>query len=140
MSRVIVRANPDLNILFLTLSGIPNEENILNLTLVIQSELSRLKPGFKLLNDARQMEPADLNNYQMLIEAAKEIIKLKPSKIARLCNPFSRMVFNRISAQLGYSGKEFFKMEDALEYLGAGHLLRPVVDRRKENLLYSQAV
>ena len=84
---------------------------------IVESEVSKLSPGFSVYHDSRNFQPLNEDLYNAILKIAEIIQAKKPDKIARLFNPYSRMVFNRVSAQLMYNAKEFQREKDARSYL-----------------------
>jgi|GEM_PF-1549400 len=117
MNKIVVKADTELNTLFLVLSGEPTIEKVKALHLIIASEMTKLRPGYQIYNDSREFHPAANDSYEEILEIGKLLIDKQPNRIARLLNPYSRMIFNRVAAQIGYSGREFTSVKAALEYL-----------------------
>jgi len=121
MSKIVVKAEPELNTLFLVLSGQASVKFVQAIRVIVESELTKLNPGFNIYNDSRGFQAVVDDSYDAMLELCKKLQEKQPSRIARLLNPYSRMIFNRISAQLGYSAREFTSVKSALEYLEINH-------------------
>ncbi len=117
MTKIVVKADPELNTLFLVLTGEPTVEKVRALRVIIESEMTKLQPGFHVYNDSREFHPANNDSYDEILELCKLVVDKQPDRIARLLNPYSRMIFNRVAAQIGYAGREFNSVKAALEYL-----------------------
>ena len=144
MSRIIVKADPKSNILYLTLNGIPTKGNVRQLKQVIKFELRKLQSGYKILNDARKMQPAVGDILEDMYDICQMIMDKQPSRIARLVNPYSRMLFSHLSSLMGFRAREFSSMELALNYLGVGFMMDAVYQNRQMSLVaigaqYSEA-
>ncbi len=135
MSRIIIKADPEANILYLTLNCIPTKSNARKMYQLIKFELSKLEPGYKILNDSRKMQPAVGDIMEEMVIICKLLLQKRPSRIARLLNPYSRMLFNRLSAQMEFRAREFSNMELALDYLGIGFYMDAVFQNRKMSLV-----
>lgn len=114
---ILIKADPENNVFYLVLGGVLTADNLPTIKKIVESEVSKIKSGFSVYHDARSFQPLNEDLYLEILEIAKIILAKEPDKIARLFNPYSRMIFNRISAQLGYSAKEFHSEKDARSYL-----------------------
>lgn len=123
MAKLTVKADSENNTLFLILAGIPTVDNIRKVKVVLEYELSLLAPGFKVFNDSREFSPINPLALLEFMEVCKMAYEKKPSKIARLLNPFSRMVFARGASDTSIIAREFTNVQNAVEFLGVENSL-----------------
>lgn len=111
-----IRVNGFENRLFIAIKGAIEQPEAAQGYSKIAKAVNGLVPGFTLITDIRELEPATadvrllfLNTMQLFVnsEMAIEVRVVSPS------NPTASQVFQRISRSIGYTAQEVFTVAEA---------------------------
>jgi hypothetical protein len=117
MTEYIIRADEKENRLYILIRGVPTPEAVAKFKADIEEELSKLKPGFTILNDASDFHPGMPKLFNVALEIAHIVALHKPSLVARLANPLARAFLSKVTMQVGYNAEVFDNIKEAIEYL-----------------------
>ena len=105
------------NRLFVKLDGFPSMEDVKAFEKALFAELTRIKPGFTLLNDAAAFKPAGADVQAEIAVVMKKVAEKKPSKVARVVTSVAGMQLGRISKEAGYEASTFANAAEAEKFL-----------------------
>ncbi len=117
MPLVEVKADVEKNRLYMKLIGLPTPAKAHGLLYRLKVELSKLKPGFTLLNDSRMLMLKEGDVPEIIAEIMQEIAARKPSKVVRVVNEVAGVPLAKISSEVGYQAAVFNTVKKAEEFL-----------------------
>ncbi|MDX1530219.1 MAG: hypothetical protein R3362_01705 [Rhodothermales bacterium] len=100
-----IRTDFQKNILYVTLSGFMQPEQVRTAAEAVKREARRLKPGFSVINDIQQFQPASQDAVAYIADAQRFIHGLGPKRIIRVTGgaTVSGLQLKRTARQAGYT-------------------------------------
>lgn len=100
-----VRADLQKNILYVSLSGFMQPDEVKAAADAVKREARRMKPGFSVINDVQHFKPASQDAVAYIADAQKLVHSLSPKRIIRVTggSSMSGLQLNRTSRQAGYT-------------------------------------
>lgn len=116
------RTDIEKNRLYVTLKGRIASEESRQAANQVMTDLKRLKPGFDVITDISEFEPATQKEVDMLIEVHRVLIEKGVQRIARVIGSelkatVGKIQFERASKLTKVVAQNFNSVEDADRYL-----------------------
>jgi len=134
-----VEANPEKNLLHITLSGHFDPQELKACADQILEHVFQLRPNFDLINDIRLLRPTDEEGVKELLKIAKALKKNGMGRCVRVVQiALSALQMNRISATAGFEPILVHTMEEAERILDSRlsqtpAVLRPPVEAMRQH-------
>ena len=120
MSNYEIKSDLSKNRLFVTLSGFLTDEQMKTAADMVISETKKLKPGFSVINDISNFQPASKAGTEEIQKAQIFVKNNGAGRIVRIVkdNALANMQFSRVTKTAGYNVDEATSVEEAEKLLG----------------------
>ncbi len=117
-----LRTDIDRNRLYITLKGRITAEESKQAARQLMADIKTLEPGFDVITDISDLEPATKNEAKTVMEAQNALIGHGVNRIARVVGTelkatVGKIQFDRASRQTKIAAENFDTLEDAERYL-----------------------
>ena len=117
-----IKADIDQNRLYITLEGRIDSKESKQAASQVMANMKKLKPGFDVITDISEFEPATQKEVDVLMQVQKALIDSGVNRIVRVVGnkikaTVGKIQFDRASKLTNVDAKNFDLIEDAEHYL-----------------------
>ena len=106
------------NRIYLHLKGYLQEDELLEASSKVKKGIDQLKPGFDIINDISEFNPATQRGREIIKETQIYALQKKVNRVVRVVgNVIGQIQFDRSSREAGYTAVSVRSLEEAYDFL-----------------------